>query len=522
MDCVTMYLRKSRADLEAEAQGEGETLEKHKKMLLKIAKEKDWNIEKIFEEVVSGDSILHRPQMLQLLQEVGEGRYDAVLCVDIDRLGRGDKQEQGLIEKTFKESNTKIITLRKTYDLNDEFDEEYMEFETFMARKEYKIIKRRLQRSRVQSVEEGNYIGTYPPFGYVIKDLGKNGRTLEPHPEQAPIVKMIFEWYTHDDPAIRMGASAIANKLNELGYRTATGKQWYNSAVLNIIKNAVYAGRIQWKKREQKPSLVPGKRRDTRKRSQDEWIDVPGKHQAIVSQELFEKAQDILKGRYHVPYQLINGITNPLAGIVKCGKCGASMVYRPYTKQKPHLKCYNNPRCDNKASNFELVEKRLIDSLRLWLETYKANWADYQPEEDEQTNIIELKQAALKRLERELIETQKQKWNLYDLLERGIYDEKTFIERSNYLADKIDELERSITQTKEELALEQEREQAKVEIIPQVEHVLELYHKTDDPKLKNSLLKSVLEKAVYRKEKHQWQDDFTLILYPKLPKSPLD
>jgi site-specific DNA recombinase len=45
-----------------------------------------------------------------------------------------------------------------------------------------------------------------------------------------------------------------------------------------------------------------------------------------------------------------------------------------------------------------------------------------------------------------------------------------------------------------------------------------LYDKTDDPKLKNSLLKSVLEKAVYRKEKYEWRDEFTLIIYPKLPR----
>jgi site-specific DNA recombinase len=47
-------------------------------------------------------------------------------------------------------------------------------------------------------------------------------------------------------------------------------------------------------------------------------------------------------------------------------------------------------------------------------------------------------------------------------------------------------LERAIAQTKEELALEKEREQAKIEIIPQAEHVLELYYKTDDPKQKTA------------------------------------
>src|SRR5690606_32302470 len=131
-----------------------------------------------------------------------------VLVVDMDRLGRGDMQEQGLILGTFRRLNVKIITPRKTYDLNDEFDEEYSEFEAFMARKELKLITRRLQRGRVMSVEAGNYIATRPPYGYEILEL-KDGRTLKPHPEQANVVKQVFRWYTHPDPKEQMGSSKI-------------------------------------------------------------------------------------------------------------------------------------------------------------------------------------------------------------------------------------------------------------------------------------------------------------------------
>ena len=173
---------------------------------------------------------MHRPQMIELLEEVEAGKYDGVLCMDIDRLGRGNMQDQGRILDAFKKSGTKIITPRKTYDLSDEWDEEFTEFEAFMARRELKYITRRMQRGRILSVEEGNYIATRPPYGYVIKEL-ENGRTLEPHPDQAPVVKMIFEWYTKHG----MGGSRIAKKLNELGYRTYTGKEWTSYLVINIL-----------------------------------------------------------------------------------------------------------------------------------------------------------------------------------------------------------------------------------------------------------------------------------------------
>jgi DNA invertase Pin-like site-specific DNA recombinase len=145
MDRVCIYLRKSRADLEAEARGEGETLAKHKKALLQVAKQQRLNIVKIRQEIVSGESLINRPEMMELLQEVERGLYNAVLVMDMDRLGRGNMREQGIILETFQKSGTKIITPRKVYDLQDEFDEEYSEFEAFIARKELKIITRRLR-----------------------------------------------------------------------------------------------------------------------------------------------------------------------------------------------------------------------------------------------------------------------------------------------------------------------------------------------------------------------------------------
>src|SRR5690625_1681018 len=192
MERVALFRAKSRADIEAEERGEGETLAKHKKALLKIAQEKKLNIIRIREEIASGEGLTHRPQMLELLREVEDKKYDAVLVMDMDRLGRGNMQEQGLILEALRHSETKIITPRKTYDRTDEWDEEYTEFETFMARRELKLITRRMQGGRVRSVEEGNYIGTRPPYGYIIKETD-SGRTLEPHPDQSPVVRLIFD-----------------------------------------------------------------------------------------------------------------------------------------------------------------------------------------------------------------------------------------------------------------------------------------------------------------------------------------
>ncbi len=147
-----MYLRKSRQDNEAESRGEGETLARHRNALFELAKRQNLTITKIYEEVVSGDTIAARPEMQKLLSDVEAGMWAGVLVMEIERLARGDTSDQGTVAKTFQYSGTRIVTPMKTYDPNNEFDEEYFEFGLFMSRREYKIINRRMQRGKIASI----------------------------------------------------------------------------------------------------------------------------------------------------------------------------------------------------------------------------------------------------------------------------------------------------------------------------------------------------------------------------------
>ncbi|PGL67980.1 recombinase family protein [Bacillus sp. AFS055030] len=498
MERVALYLRKSRADLDAEARGEGETLSKHKEQLLKFAKENDLNIICIRQEIASGESLVYRPEMLKLLQEVEEFKYDGVLVMDMDRLGRGNMKEQGIILETFKSSKTKIITPRKTYDLHDEFDEEYSEFEAFMARKELKIITRRLQRGRVLSVQRGNYLGTFAPYGYEIYET-KEFRSLRINSDQGKVVKTIFEWYTKD----LIGATEIANRLNQMNIPSFTGKKWSYHSILEMIKNPIYIGKVTWNKKSSKGMRKP----------KSDWIIVDGKHEAIIDPDQYNLAQDILKSRYHAPYN--SKLSNQLAGIIICSKCKSKLQQR-YPKGKPkQIVCTNN-RCNTRASYTHLIEERLLQGLEIWLKEYKISFTNRTNEED--LDVTNLKKQALKQIENDLSEVVKQKNNLFNLLERGVYDETIYNERSEILTNRINELSNSKTLILDELAKYHNKELLIDQIIPTFEKVLDLYYKTTDIELKNRLLKSVLFKVEYKKEPHQKLDDFTLTLFPKLPR----
>lgn len=508
MDRVCMYLRKSRADLEAEARGEGETLAKHKKTLLQLAKQQRLNIVKIRQEIVSGESLINRPEMMELLQAVESGLYDAVLVMDMDRLGRGNMREQGIILETFQKSGTKIITPRKVYDLQDEFDEEYSEFEAFMARKELKIITRRLQSGRIRSVQDGNYVGPRPPYGYqIIND--QSGRYLVPDPDQAPIVRQIFNWYTEE----RMGTRNIAKRLNEMGIPSYNHTKWSSNGVLSIIRNSVYIGRVQWKKVE-KRKTPDHSGRTYKTRPITEWIDVEGKHEPIIPMDTFNKAQEIRTKRRNSPYHYV--FKNPLAGLIICDQCGGTMLLKYSRYQVAHLICDHKKRgggCKNKSSRLDYVESRLLEALYDWLKEYKVKLNFTEKSVNNKTKVYEL---AIQNLEQHEKNLETQKDNLHDLLEQGIYDVQTYMERSDNITQRLQEVHEKIEENKKKLEMEKTRENAKRNVIPKITHILDTYHHMDDPKQKNILLKSVVDHCLYHKEKHQKNDEFTLIVYPKL------
>lgn len=493
---TAIYLRKSRADEEAERKGEYETLNRHRSTLLKVAREQKLNIIEIKEELISGESVSDRPKMMELLDEVKENKYDAVLVMDIDRLGRGNMQDQGLILETFKKTNTKIITPRKTYDLRNEWDEEYSEFEAFMARKELKLITRRMQRGRIKSVEEGKFIAQSAPYGYQIEYNGKD-RYLVIDKEKSEVIKLIYSMYLEGQ-----GAGKIANYLNELGYKTTTGRSWYEKGVRDIIKNKVYCGYIVWNR-------VERKKKSSKVRPIDEQIEALGQHEPIITEDDWNKAQEIRLKRSISPTPN-NKLTNPLAGLIKCKSCGYTLVGKfATTKSDGHIKYMSCTNCkDNRSSKLSILEQEILEYLSNILYTYNNPFSNTYI--NNENSKIDNYKRILSTLEKESITLSKQKENLHDLLERGIYDVDTYLDRSKTLTDKIDENKKSIQKTKNEIKLENESNISLTDLIPMIENILENYDTSDDASFKNKLLKSVIENITYYKEPRKRKAKFEI------------
>ena len=187
---AAQYLRKSRME---EGMDTGEVLAKHRQALADFAASHHIHIVETYCEVVSGESLYARPEMLRLLEDVEEGRYDAVLVMDLDRLSRGRMKDQGIILDAFRDSGTLIVTPEKTYDLSDDLDDEMAEFKTFMSRREYKIITKRLRRGLKQTIQDGCYVAN-APYGYRKVTVDRKP-TLEIYEPEAKFVRMMYDLY---------------------------------------------------------------------------------------------------------------------------------------------------------------------------------------------------------------------------------------------------------------------------------------------------------------------------------------
>lgn len=520
-----MYLRKSRMDLEAESNGRGDTLQRHRACLLELAQSRGLPILKIYEEVVSGETITSRPQMQQLLHDVEEGRYGGVLVMEIERLARGDTIDQGIVARAFQFSRTQIITPAKSYDPSDEFDQEYFEFGLYMSRREYKTINRRQQAGRAASVREGKWPANRAPYGYSrMKLQTQKGWTLTPN-QDAPVVQDIFRWYIQgvpeeDGTVQRLGVSKIARRLNERGLPSPGGKDWTPSAIVTILRNPAYAGWVRWGSRAQVKRIENGaviRSRPRAKLADDPSHWFPGLHTALVSQETFDLAQSLLSANPSRPGPKGCVTANPLAGLVRCDQCGRLMVRRPYQTGYPASLICPYPACPTVSSRLETVEDAILQSMRLWLSAFaQTPLKQDPPSETEEARSLS---RSIRETEQALGRLEQQEAKAYDLVEQGIYPPDVFETRMVELSARrtalLEAMDRLNTRFS---ALLNVCTQSKRELSPAFPRVLDAYREAQTAQQKNELLKSVLNHVSYHKSaggRHQ-ASDLTLKLFPRL------
>lgn len=368
VDEIIMYLRKSRTD--DPTLDIAEVLAKHEQMLDEWVERNLPEQGKVpeanrYREVVSGETIADRPKVQEALRRTESPKVKAILIVEPQRLSRGDLEDIGKLVKLLRYSNTIVITLQYTFDLRDERDRDMFERELKRGNEFLEYQKRIMNNGRLLSVQNGNFIGNTAPYGYrkvLIKEGKRKCFTLEPHPDEAPFVKMIFELYRDGT-----GATRICDVLDSLGAPPRKGKSWHPDTILNLLGNEHYIGRVVWNKRKAVRTIRDGDVLVSRPRA-EEYLIYEGKHPAIIERELWDAVQ--AKRSTIPPNAKAKNFSSPLAGLLFCRTCGKALTRRVYNrpdgteKSAPRYACTNQRKCGTSSATVEEVLDEVVKALR--------------------------------------------------------------------------------------------------------------------------------------------------------------
>lgn len=487
---AAIYLRKSRAE---EHMSLEETLGRHLEALTEYAQKYGYLVDEadIYKEVVSGESLFARPEMLRLMEAVSAGRYEAVLCMDMQRLGRGGMYDQGFILDTFKGAETLIVTPDRIYDLTKEMDEEAAEMQTFLSRSEYRMITKRLRRGTMHSVNNGAYMAN-APFGYRKVRINKLP-SLEIVPEEAECVRQIFQLYLAGN-----GCTKIEQMVNAMGYHGRRGSKFNRNTIRIILDNPVYIGKVRWDKTSTVKSGIGVERTKKVVYNKGEKIRIiDGHHPAIIDQELWDAVQARRKSRYF--YVDNKHVASPLAGLVLCSKCGRLMNLQGKNKGVPYLLCATKG-C-TAGAKFEFVEQAVLQQLAEMARDLEIQIAQETPPD------VSLLESNLTKIRAKRVKLEERRNRLYSLLENGTYSPAVFSERMEVLTREETELQEIINALEGDIILELARNKERQ--LEQLRTVLAQYE-TSSLAGRKALLQSIIDKIFYTKEKKTKPADFAI------------
>jgi len=250
--------------------------------------------ERVYRETWSGKT-RERPQLTRLREAVRGREIDAVIVYAVDRLSRNQTDIFLLLDEMDK-ANVLFICVTEPFE-NTPMGKAFLSMRAAFGEMEREKIKERVTRGRIAKAKAGKIpCGGHTAYGWTwIKGEGRR----EPHPEQSKIVIQMFHWVADEGLTLY----GVQKRLHERGVTAPDGGEYWNpSSIRRIIKSPAYTGRTIW-----------------------DGIEVPGASPAIISVDLYDRAQEQIKRNLTTSKR---NAKRPylLSGLLVCSKCGR--IYR--------------------------------------------------------------------------------------------------------------------------------------------------------------------------------------------------
>lgn len=394
---TALYLRLSKDD---EGTGESASITTQRGILQDYAKANGLQVvDEYVDDGFSGTNY-ERPAFKRMVEDIEAGRVNCVITKDLSRLGRNSARTSDLLDEYFPAHGVRYISIIDGYDSLHLTSGVVMTAPLMMAMHEMyaRDISCKIRTSFKNKMENGEYIGSFAPYGYQKDPDNKNHLVVDY--QVAHIVREIFEMAADGN-----APSAIARYLNSRNiatpamYRCLTRpylnmddyskrKEWTSAIVCELLRNTVYLGHTS----QGKTSKVSFKSKVLQTRKPDEWIVVKNTHEPIISEDLFQAVRNRVIARRQPPTK---GFENIFSGIARCADCGRTMTTAPSRKKGATYnlccggyKTYGSGECSNHFIDYDLLYDTVLQELKRWLSL---------PDEDRETIVNELQQEEAQR-----------------------------------------------------------------------------------------------------------------------------
>lgn len=389
------------------------SIESQKDMIYDYAKSRGWTVSKIYADDNYSGYTFNRPAYKEMIEEVEKKNIDTIIVKDLSRIGRKNSKVLTIIDD-FKETNIRLILITEGSNgaldiLEDDLD--ILGIKTWYNEMYVKDISKKIRSSMHAKQKKGELImGNF--YGYNKKKMGDKFYLFVDE-EIRPIIELIYKLYIEG-----LGYKKICDVLNEKGYLTpsqyikqrhenngkvfknTTTSIWQTHMIQRIISNDLYIGNLRTRKRHAR--LIKGKQKVVPK--EDQYV-FKNNHEAIISKEDFQLAQEIKSKRNKRPYRNNKAKYNYIFGsFIECGDCGHAVVGLNLRKVSSVLRGYNcsmyNKYGNKHCWNHSVKEKELLDDFREFLkdlrDEYESYISDIQVEEKKNNE-----KASLDRLKKE-------------------------------------------------------------------------------------------------------------------------
>jgi hypothetical protein len=302
--------------------------------------------------------------------------------------------------------------------------------------------------------------------------------------ENADAVRLVFDMYVNQDKTFLQ----IARHLDSIGVKPMRGKLWEKCSVKNMLKNIHYAGYVRFCDKKTEKVFENGQLvKRSVKSAPEEVIIAVGKHNGIITKELYDTAQAKINNnpRIHPDKTL----KNPLAGICFCSICGRTMSQHPYKHARTRIECRHSTCKGSKSAPLDEV----VDAVIFALENEKLPELEIKLKNNA-GNSLKIQQTQLKKMNDELAELQEQETRQYVFLEKGIYSEDVFMKRNKELHAEMEVLKTRIFEAKKVLPKEVDYGE---KIVKLKDAISGLRNEEISIEAKNKLLKAIVGRIEY-------------------------